>query len=89
MAWRFKASKYKNAFPVAPKKEDLIQGLSLGSYRSHGNFIGKNEFLFPKNVVLVHDPDYVYRSKKITASQIMILLFPNAISRNYCSMYAK
>ena len=54
MAWRFKASKYKNAFPVAPKKEDLIQGLSLGSYRSHGNFIGKNEFLYPKNVGLVH-----------------------------------
>ena len=88
MAWRFKASKYKNAFPVAPKKEDLIQGLSLGSYRSHGNFIGKNEFLCPKNVGQVH-AGYVYWSKKITASQIMILLFPTAISRNYCSMYAK
>ncbi len=39
MAWRFKASKYKNAAPIVPKFEDLIRDLSIGSYRSHGNFI--------------------------------------------------
>ena len=39
MAWRFKASKYKNAAPIAPKKENLVSDLSIGSYKSHGNFI--------------------------------------------------
>jgi coronin-7 len=39
MAWRFKASKYKNASPIVPKFENLIRDLSIGSYRSHGNFI--------------------------------------------------
>lgn len=39
MAWRFKASKYKNAAPFGPKPMDVIRDLSLGSYRSHGNFI--------------------------------------------------
>ena len=39
MAWRFKASKYKNAAPIAPKKENLVNDLSIGSYKSHGNFI--------------------------------------------------
>jgi len=39
MAWRFKASKYKNAAPFGPKPLDIIRDLSLGSYRSHGNFI--------------------------------------------------
>lgn len=39
MAWRFKASKYKNAAPIVPKFENLIRDLSVGSFRSHGNFI--------------------------------------------------
>lgn len=39
MAWRFKASKYKNAAPIADKKENLVSDLSIGSYKSHGNFI--------------------------------------------------
>uniref|UniRef100_A0A0K2SZ79 Coronin n=1 Tax=Lepeophtheirus salmonis TaxID=72036 RepID=A0A0K2SZ79_LEPSM len=39
MAWRFKASKYKNAAPIVPKFEQHIRDLSIGSYRSHGNFI--------------------------------------------------
>lgn len=39
MAWRFKASKYKNANPVTPKPENIIRDLNLGSYRSQGNFI--------------------------------------------------
>lgn len=39
MAWRFKASKYKNAAPISPKFEQIIRDLSIGSYRSHGNFI--------------------------------------------------
>ena len=39
MAWRFKASKYKNSTPVVPKFENLIRDLSIGSYHSHGNYI--------------------------------------------------
>jgi len=39
MAWRFKASKYKNAAPIAPKLEDQVRGLSIGDYRGRGNFV--------------------------------------------------
>ena len=39
MAWRFKASKFKNSTPIVPKFEHLIRDLSIGSYHSHGNFI--------------------------------------------------
>ena len=39
MAWRFKASKYKNSTPNVPKFENLIRDLSIGSYHSHGNYI--------------------------------------------------
>jgi hypothetical protein len=30
MAWRFKASKYKNAVPVEPKLDKQIRDLSIG-----------------------------------------------------------
>ena len=39
MAWRFKASKYKNAAPLEPKLDLHIRDLSIGSYHSCGNFI--------------------------------------------------
>ena len=39
MAWRFKASKYKNAAPLDPKLESHIRNLSIGSYHSCGNYI--------------------------------------------------
>ena len=39
MAWRFKASKYKNAAPLDPKLDTHIRDLSLGSHHSCGNFI--------------------------------------------------
>ena len=39
MAWRFKASKYKNAAPLDPKLDSHIRDLSIGSYHSCGNFI--------------------------------------------------
>jgi len=39
MAWRFKASKYKNSAPIVPNFENLVRDLNIGSYRSHGNFI--------------------------------------------------
>ena len=39
MAWRFKASKYKNAAPITPKSENCIRDLSIGAYMSHGNYI--------------------------------------------------
>ena len=40
MAWRFKASKYKNAAPLEPKLDTHIRDLAIGSYHSCGNFIG-------------------------------------------------
>ena len=39
MAWRFKASKYKNAAPLEPKLDTHIRDLAIGSYHSCGNFI--------------------------------------------------
>lgn len=40
MAWRFKVSKYKNAAPKFPKKEELIQGIPVGNAsHSCGNHI--------------------------------------------------
>ncbi|KAL8605329.1 hypothetical protein ACOMHN_031268 [Nucella lapillus] len=40
MAWRFKVSKYKNAAPKFPKKEELIQDIPVGSAgHSCGNHI--------------------------------------------------
>ena len=39
MAWRFKASKYKNAAPLEPKLDSHIRDLSIGSYHSCGNYI--------------------------------------------------
>ncbi len=39
MAWRFKASKYKNAAPLAAKFEHQVRGLSVGCYLCHGNLM--------------------------------------------------
>lgn len=39
MAWRFKASKYKNTAPVVPKKENWITDIKVGSPQSCGNHI--------------------------------------------------
>ncbi|KAL9880351.1 coronin-7 isoform X4 [Glossina fuscipes] len=39
MAWRFKASKYKNAAPIVPKPEACIRDICVGSYQTHGNNI--------------------------------------------------
>ncbi|KAL0269014.1 UNVERIFIED_CONTAM: hypothetical protein PYX00_010761 [Menopon gallinae] len=39
MAWRFKASKYKNAVPVVPKPENCIRDITIGSYQTYGNNI--------------------------------------------------
>ncbi|XP_050672835.1 coronin-7 [Leptidea sinapis] len=39
MAWRFKASKYKNAAPIVPKPEACIRDISVGSYQTYGNNI--------------------------------------------------
>ncbi|XP_052868996.1 coronin-7 [Anopheles cruzii] len=37
MAWRFKASKYKNATPIVPKPEACIRDICVGSYQTYGN----------------------------------------------------
>ncbi|XP_049538701.1 coronin-7 isoform X5 [Anopheles darlingi] len=39
MAWRFKASKYKNATPMVPKPEACIRDICVGSYQTYGNNI--------------------------------------------------
>ncbi|XP_049826168.1 coronin-7 isoform X2 [Aethina tumida] len=39
MAWRFKASKYKNATPIVPKPETYIRDITVGSYQTYGNNI--------------------------------------------------
>lgn len=39
MAWRFKASKYKNAAPIVPKLETCIRDICVGSYQTYGNNI--------------------------------------------------
>ncbi|XP_055843174.1 coronin-7 isoform X6 [Episyrphus balteatus] len=39
MAWRFKASKYKNAAPIVPKPEACIRDIVVGSYQTFGNNI--------------------------------------------------
>ncbi|CAO1339123.1 unnamed protein product [Diamesa serratosioi] len=39
MAWRFKASKYKNATPIVPKPEMCIRDIVVGSYQTFGNNI--------------------------------------------------
>ncbi|XP_052744799.1 coronin-7 isoform X2 [Bicyclus anynana] len=39
MAWRFKASKYKNAAPIVPKPESCIRDICVGSYQTYGNNI--------------------------------------------------
>ncbi|ENN74720.1 hypothetical protein YQE_08702, partial [Dendroctonus ponderosae] len=39
MAWRFKASKYKNAAPIVPKPDTYVRDISVGSYQTYGNNI--------------------------------------------------
>ncbi|XP_071549319.1 coronin-7 isoform X2 [Panulirus ornatus] len=39
MAWRFKVSKYKNAAPLLPKKEDWVSDIKVGAPQSCGNHI--------------------------------------------------
>ncbi|CAG9762430.1 unnamed protein product [Ceutorhynchus assimilis] len=39
MAWRFKASKYKNAAPIVPKPETYVRDITVGSYQTYGNNI--------------------------------------------------
>ncbi|CRK99981.1 CLUMA_CG013274, isoform B [Clunio marinus] len=39
MAWRFKASKYKNSTPIVPKPELCIRDIVVGSYQTFGNNI--------------------------------------------------
>ncbi|CAH1716522.1 unnamed protein product [Chironomus riparius] len=39
MAWRFKASKYKNSVPIVPKIEECVRDIVVGSYQNYGNNI--------------------------------------------------
>ncbi|XP_075212375.1 coronin [Lycorma delicatula] len=50
MAWRFKASKYKNAAPIVPKPEACVRDISVGSYQTHGNNIASSAAFMAFNV---------------------------------------
>ncbi|XP_011141113.1 coronin-7 isoform X2 [Harpegnathos saltator] len=50
MAWRFKASKYKNAAPIVPKPESCIRDISVGSYQTYGNNITASAAFMAFNV---------------------------------------
>ncbi|KAK3909371.1 Coronin-7 [Frankliniella fusca] len=50
MAWRFKASKYKNAAPIVPKPEACIRDISVGSYQTYGNNIAASAAFMAFNV---------------------------------------
>jgi hypothetical protein len=50
MAWRFKASKYKNAAPIVPKPEACIRDVTVGSYQTYGNNIAASAAFMAFNV---------------------------------------
>lgn len=50
MAWRFKASKYKNAAPIVPKPESCIRDIFVGSYQTYGNNIAASAAFMAFNV---------------------------------------
>ncbi|XP_051175953.1 coronin-7 isoform X1 [Leptopilina boulardi] len=50
MAWRFKASKYKNAAPIVPKSESWIRDIFVGSYQTYGNNIAASAAFMAFNV---------------------------------------
>lgn len=58
MAWRFKASKYKNAAPIVPKPESCIRDISVGSYQTYGNNITASAAFMAFNVD--HNGIYTY-----------------------------
>ncbi|XP_046394755.1 coronin-7 isoform X5 [Ischnura elegans] len=50
MAWRFKASKYKNAAPIVPKPEACVRDITVGSYQTYGNNITASAAFMAFNV---------------------------------------
>lgn len=50
MAWRFKASKFKNAAPIVPKPESCVRDISVGSYQTYGNNISASAAFMAFNV---------------------------------------
>ncbi|VEN52883.1 unnamed protein product [Callosobruchus maculatus] len=49
MAWRFKASKYKNAAPIVPKPENYVRDICVGSYQTYGNNIAASAMFMAFN----------------------------------------
>ncbi|XP_063608718.1 coronin-7-like isoform X3 [Penaeus indicus] len=50
MAWRFKVSKYKNAAPILPKKEDWVNDIKVGAPQSCGNHVKASAAFIAFNV---------------------------------------
>lgn len=67
MAWRFKASKYKNAAPLVPKPENCIRDISVGSYQTYGNNITASAMFMAFNV------DHAGELDIISNNQIFLL----------------
>ena len=56
MAWRFKASKYKNAAPIVPKFEQHIRDLVSGK-----ELFSKDFFLVSSKLSTISNPDLFWR----------------------------
>lgn len=71
MAWRFKASKYKNAAPIVPKLETCIRDICVGSYQTYGNNIAASAAFMAFNwehagkffLILIHP--FLWNTKSI------------------------
>jgi len=77
MAWRFKASKYKNAAPIVPKPEACIRDISVGSYQTYGNNIKASAAFMAFNVD--HNGIILFIYKFILLILILIDKFLNTI----------
>jgi len=70
MAWRFKASKYKNAAPIVPKPEACIRDISVGSYQTYGNNITASAAFMAFNVD--HNGTFVFIYNRFISQSIQV-----------------
>jgi len=70
MAWRFKASKYKNAAPIVPKPEACIRDISVGSYQTYGNNITASAAFMAFNVD--HNGTFIFTFNRFISLRIFI-----------------
>lgn len=71
MAWRFKASKYKNAAPIVPKLETCIRDICVGSYQTYGNNIAASAAFMAFN--WEHAGKFIYSSFAVKFKEYLFL----------------